>query len=175
METNNCRLNGEDYIFKCYNLADYAEYERSIFEIFKSLYENGEIKYNGLEVRMKHYPPDYGETTGFYHMICENYNHTGDESDRMPNLQRCERIKWPKEMIEWCATNCNSIWVWENERHKKKNVLIYCPEENYLVVLAKRNEYYLLTTAYVVEYENAKRDLIKEYNAYKTNNASHRT
>lgn len=122
---------------------------------------------------MKHYPPDLGIKTGFYHMICENYDHTGNEEDRKPNFHRCERIQWARQFIEWCSQNCTEIWIWENERHNKRNVLLYCPEQNYLVVLAKRKGYFLLTTAYEVEYPNAKRDLIKEYNAYKTNNASH--
>ena len=167
-----CRLLDDQFLIECKDYSKYAEYENRIFEIYNKLYELGTIKYLNVLVRMKHYPPDYGVRTGFYHMICENYDHTGDEKDRKPNFRRCERIKWAKEFIEWCSSNCDKIWVWENERHNKKNVLIYCPEENYLVVLAKRKNYYLLTTAYVVEHAHARHDLIKEYNAYKTNNAS---
>ena len=167
-----CRLEDKTFLFECNDYSKYKEYEDCLFDIFKNLYEMGTLNYNGIEVKMKHYPPDYSEKTGFYHMICENYNHTGDENDRQPNFRRCERIKWPKEFIEWCSKSCSRIWIWENERHGKVNTLLYCPEQNYLVVLGKRNGYYLLTTAYVVEYDHAKRDLIKEYEAYKTNNTS---
>lgn len=168
-----CKLDDNEYIIECKDYSRYNEYEDKLFEIYRNLYEKGGLYYSGNEVKMKHYPPDYGIKTGFYHMICENYNHTDDENDRKPNFRRCERIMWAKQFIEWCSQNCEKIWIWENERHNKKNVLIYCPEQNYLVVLAKRKGYYMLTTAYVVEYSNARRDLIKEYNNYKTNNASH--
>lgn len=99
----NCKLEGKEFCLRCDELSQYVEYEKKVFELFKELYESGSIKYKGQNVKMKHYPPDYGELTGFYHMICENYNHTGNESDRKPNLRRCERIKWPKEIIEWCS------------------------------------------------------------------------
>ncbi|HBZ02646.1 MAG TPA: hypothetical protein DEO83_02385 [Lachnospiraceae bacterium] len=171
MQDNYCKLNKTEYFTECVDYSHYAEYEDSLFNIYKCLYESNSLTYEGKEVKMKHYPPDYGERTGFYHMICENYNHTGDENDRNPNFRRCERIKWPKEFIEWCSNSCDRIWIWENERHNKKNILMYCQDQNYLVVLAKRNGYYLLTTAYVVQYENARRDLIREYKKYKTNNA----
>lgn len=167
-----CKLENSEYFIECEDYARYKEYEDKLFEIYRNLYEEGELSYFGNEVKMKHYPPDYGIKTGFYHMICENYNHTDDENDRKPNFRRCERIMWAKQFIEWCSHNCEKIWIWENERHNKKNVLIYCHEQNYLVVLAKRNGYYLLTTAYVVEYSNARRDLVNEYNRYITNNAS---
>lgn len=172
MDEISCKLLEKDYLVECLDFSQYEKYETLIFDIYKNLYEDSSISYEGVQVKMKHYPPDYGVKTGFYHMICENYDHTGNEDDRKPNFRRCERIKWAKAFIEWCSCNCDKIWIWENERHGKKNILIYCPEQNYLVVLAKRNGYYLLTTAYVVEYHNAKKDLIKEYENYKTNNAS---
>ena len=168
-----CKIDNSQYLVECDDLSKYKEYEDKLFDIYRKIYEEGQLKYHDIEVRMKHYPPDYGVKTGFYHMICENYNHTGNEDDRKPNFHRCKRIKWAKQFIEWCSQNCDKIWIWENERHNKKNILIYCPEKEYLAVLAKRNGYYLLTTAYVVEYANARKDLEKEYNAYKTNDASH--
>ncbi len=167
-----CKLLKDEYILPCDDYSQYKEYEDCVYAWFSSLYENGRITYDGKEVKMKHYPPSYDARSGFYHIICENYSHTGNEEDRKPNFERCKRIKWPKEIIEWCSNNCEKVWIWENERHNKKNLLIYCPENDYLVVLGKRNNYYLLTTAYVVEYEHSKRTLIKEYNKAKTNNAS---
>lgn len=166
-----CKLGGDESLLICEDYSKYHKYEDKLFEIYREIYENAILYYLGVRVKMKHYPPDYGEKTGFYHLICENYDHTKDENDRKPNFDRCERIKWAREIIEWCSENCERIWVWENERHNKKNVLLYCPDNNYLVVLAKRKDYYLLTTAYVVKYPNARRDLIREYKKYKTNNA----
>jgi hypothetical protein len=161
-----CRLKEEKEILKCENLADYVQYENTLYKIFTELYEQEKLFYKEQPVRMKHYPPDYDIKTGFYHMICENYQHTGNEKDRKPNMRRCERIKWPTEIIGNCSKICEKIMIWENERHGKRNVLLFCPELDYLIVLSKRKNYFLLTTAYPVEYSNRRNDLIKEYTEY---------
>lgn len=162
MDNMNCKLQ----LRICENLEKYSVYEDMLYQIFLLLYEKGTLHYKENLVHMKHYPPDYGPKTGFYHMICENYQHTGNEEDRKPNLRRCERLEWAKQFIEKCSQSCEKLMVWENQRHGKKNILLFCPDLNYLVVLSKRRDYYLLTTAYPVDYPNKRKDLIKEYNAY---------
>ncbi len=166
MNKISCRLQDKDALIECENLGDYLQYESDLYAVFLELYEKGTILFRDKPVKMKHYPPDYGVRTGFYHMICENYQHTGNEDDRKPNFRRCERIKWAVEIIEKCSQSCSNIMIWENERHGKKNVLLFCPELDYLVVLGKRNSYFLLTTAYPVGYPNKRNELIKEYNSF---------
>lgn len=162
-----CILKDKDALFVCEDLSNFSDYEDTLFDIFLDLYEHGCIVYNGLPVRMKHYPPDYGERSGFYHLTCENYQHTGDEGDRVPDLRRCERLEWPEKIITSCAPNCPYLLIWENMRHGKSNIVLFCPELDYVVILSKRNNYLLLTTAYPINYNNRKRDLLREYNRYK--------
>lgn len=166
MDKIKCRLQAQDALIECENFGEYPRYEDKLYEMFLELYENNSIVFRDKPVRMKHYPPDYGIKTGFYHMICENYQHTGNENDRKPNFRRCERIKWAIEIIEKCSYSCGDMMIWENERHGKTNVLLFCPTLDYLVVLGKRNGFFLLTTAYPVEYSNRRNDLIKEYEKY---------
>lgn len=166
MENITCRLCSKDTLVLCEDFSEYTSYEDRLYLIFKEYYEKNNLFYKGIPVRMKHYPPDYIPKTGFYHLICENYQHTGNESDRSPNLSRCSRIKWPKTIIEYCSQNCLSLYIWENERKGKRNILLYCPEIDYLVVLGKRRDYLLLITAYPIEYENKRKDLLKEYTDY---------
>ncbi len=162
-----CYLAGDENLLVCEDLTNFSNYEEKLFQIFLQLYEQSEITYHGTPVYLKHYPPDYGEKSSFYHLTCENYQHTGNENDRSPNLRRCERLKWPKSILEVCDSNCPQLLKWENVRHGKKNILLLCPELDYLVVLSKRNNYLLLTTAYPVTYHNRREDLLKEYTAYK--------
>ena len=161
-----CVLKGNDNLLLCHDLSHFADYEDQLFQIFLSVYEHGRINYHKIPVHMKHYPPDYGERSGFYHLICENYQHTGMEEDRSPNLRRCERLKWPQKIIEHCAGACPELLIWENERRGKVNILLFCPELDYIVVLGKRNNYLLLVTAYPVDYPNRRRNLLAEYNQY---------
>ena len=162
-----CFLNQEESLLVCHDLNDFKSYEDQLYEIFMDIYEAGTIMYNGTPVKMKHFPPDYGERSGFYHLTCENYEHTGREEDRSPDLRRCERLKWPQEVIENCAVNCSDLLVWENSRYGKQNILLFCPQLDYLVVLGKRNGYLLLTTAYPVRYRNRRENLLCEYERYK--------
>lgn len=164
---NSCILNEENSILVCEDFGHFKEYEDGLFEIFLSKYENGAIVYNGLPVRMKHYPPNYGPRSGFYHLICENYDHTQNEEDRVPNPRRCERLKWPETIIMSCGSQCPELLVWENKRHGKENIVLFCPELDYVVILSKRKNYLLLTTAYPVEYNNRRNNLLEEYNKYK--------
>jgi len=114
-----------------------------------------------VNVGTKRYPLEQGKEATFWHLISE-----GDiEKDRLPDLRRCERIRWPRPTIEH-ATNVG-VKVWRNQRGGETRVCIWCEAAEFLVVLAKRSTYYLLWTAYPVVEEHRKRKLRKEYEAYK--------
>jgi hypothetical protein len=159
-------------ISECEDLSEFKKYEDKIFNKFLRLYENNAITFHGKSVAMKHYPPEYDKRSGFYHMVCENYEDTGNELDRSPNLRRYERITWAEQLINKCSdTSCEELCIWRNIRRGKKNILIYCTSIDYLVVLGVRNNYFLLITAYPIEKGHTRRRLLKEYNNYKANNA----
>jgi hypothetical protein len=67
------------------------------------------------------------------------------EDDRMPDLRRCERIRWVRWIIENGATHAE-IDEWQNRRGTETNALLWYRQE-YLVVLAQRRDYWLLKTA----------------------------
>lgn len=105
----------------------------------------------------------------------KTFNHITTEGsrDRLYNSLRCERYKWIKAMIEGNAcNNCSDIAIWPEKRKKKQNILIWCRNTNFLVVLEKRREEYYLITSYCVIYPNKERDLRISYNRYKTKNQS---
>lgn len=84
----------------------------------------------------------------------------------MPYLRRCERIRWPKPIIENYA-DIDNIKLWENERKGEKRICLWVEREEYLVVLAERKGFYLLWTAYLVTEDHRKRKLEKEYCEWK--------
>lgn len=158
--------NNNNFI-ECNDISKFSEYENKLFDIFKNLYLETELSYMELKVKMKHYPPDYGIKSSFYHLIYENYSDSNKNEDRLPSLDRCKRLPWIKEIIDKCSTEpCDKILIWENQRHGTKNILLYCSELEYLVVLSKRSTYYLLTTAYPVDKPHRKESLLKEYYQY---------
>ena len=161
-----CKLSQDDSLIICDDLGKYSEYEEQLWSLFLRTYEYNSLKFHDIPVRMKHYPPSFSPKTCFYHLTCENYLHQ-EEDSRKPNLRRCERLMWAKTIIESCSDSCASLLVWENTRHNKPNIVLFCPELAYVVILSKRSQgYYLLTTAYPVDHPHRREDLLNEYQRY---------
>ena len=87
-----------------------------------------------------------------------------DEANRVPDIRRMERIKWPASMIN--SSEHPYLKVWENTRGTKTNILIFHEDEGYLVVLRKAKDYILPWTAYLINYNSRKNKLLKEYESY---------
>jgi hypothetical protein len=93
------------------------------------------------------------------------YDSRGEtEEERVPDFRRCERIRWPKPIIEHAGDP--AIRVWRNERRGGERVCLWFVQESYLVVLAERGEYVLFLTAYLVEQQHRQRKLQKECEEY---------
>lgn len=109
---------------------------------------------------LKKYPLTDGKEATFWYMTSEG----SDEQNRLPDLRRLERIKWPSFIIN--HSEHPYLRVWENTRGTKTNVLIMHEDENYVVIIRKGNGYLLPWTAYLIEHEFLKKKFIKEYEAY---------
>lgn len=142
--------------------GDYPLYESAIYEIYRDNFHDEQLTFRGQPIRHKKYPEYKGKPATFWHIISNG----SDEENRLPNLRRYERIEWPFYIIGSCVDNCERVLIWENTRKGKTNVLIYCPDVEYLVVLAKRDGYLVFWTAYPVEYQHTRNSLLKEYSEY---------
>jgi hypothetical protein len=87
------------------------------------------------------------------------------EADRIPDIRRCERIRWPRPIID--NGNEPVVKIWENERKGEKRICLWLENQDYLVILAKRSNYILPWTAYMVTKPHQKRKLQQEYEAFK--------
>jgi hypothetical protein len=109
---------------------------------------------------------EQGKEATFWHMISEGH----DEQNRTPDLRRCERIRWPRAIIEHSTDP--AVKVWTNQRTGRgrgaaeRRILLWVEEEEYLVVLAQRPGYILPWTAYLVREEYSKRKLRREYETF---------
>lgn len=137
--------------------GDWNQYLNSIYEIFKSDFINSTCKYRGIIVAIKKHPKINNKEATFWHLIS-----SGEiENDRIPDLRRCERIRWPKPIIEKVPDK--EIKVWQNKRGGETRLCIWLENAEYLVVLAERKNYLLLWTAYTVTQSHRKKKLLKEY------------
>jgi hypothetical protein len=146
--------------------GDWSRYLAALYTFFKRDFVDSQPVFEGTALALKRHPTSQGKEATFWHLISEGKK----EEDRLPDLRRCERIRWPRPIIEHSCDG--QIKVWENERRGETRICLWLECCEYLVVLAKRRGYILLWTAYLVTYPHQKRKLQKEYEAYKKANAA---
>ena len=144
--------------------GNWDAYLDAIYAYFKQDFIDNNPIFMGRRLGLKRYPLSYGKEATFWHMVQSGVT----EEDRTPDLRRCERIRWPKPIIE--HHDDPAIKIWRNQRRRENRVCLWLEQENYLVVLADRGAYILPWTAYLVEKPHMRRKLRKEYTNYWRNN-----
>lgn len=140
--------------------GDWDRYFAEVYEGFRRNHVYYRPRFRGNELRLKRHPVIQGKEATFWHLISEGMS----EDDRVPDLRRCERILWPRQIIE--RADDPIVKVWENRRGADTRTLLWLEEEDYLIVLAERAGYKLLWTAYLVPQDHRKAKLRKEYENY---------
>jgi len=135
-------------------------YLDAIYSFFKADFVDSKPVFQGRRLGLKRHPVEYGKEATFWHMIQEG----AAEEDRTPDFRRCERIRWPRAIIE--NDTDSAIKVWRNKRGREKRVCLWFEYDSYLVVLADRGDYILPWTAYPVEMAHQQQKLQKEYEKY---------
>jgi hypothetical protein len=136
--------------------GDWGKYEDALYGIFLREIARGGIRYRGWPVNCRRIPEARGRWASFWHLVQEGKV----EDDRTPDLRRCERIRWVRWVIENARVHPD-ISAWENTRGSESNVLLWYREE-YLVVLARRRQYWLLKSAYCTDRHGRIADLRRE-------------
>lgn len=139
-------------------------YVEAIYTIFCKEIKNYNLKYQGKKVILKRYPLFKNKEKAFWHLTSEGRI----EEQRVPSLPRCERISWIKFIIE--NKERGFVRVWKNKRGQKSHVCLSLKSFEYIVVLAERKNYFLLLSAYPIEYEWRRKKLEREYRRYKKQN-----
>jgi len=140
--------------------GEWERYLEAIYDYFRQDFVEDKPVFRGRRLGLKRHPMTKGKEATFWHMIQQ-----GDsEEDRIPDLRRCERIRWPRPIIE--HDDDRAIKVWWNQCRGEKRICLWFERENYLVVLADRGKYILPWTAYLVEQPHRQRKLQREYEEY---------
>jgi len=140
--------------------GDWPTYLEVIYTNYLTHVVNANLYYNKWPIKFQFRPMHEGKGFAFWHTISEGEK----EVDRTIDFRRCERIV----SIGWLITNASildQITAWENKRGKNHHIVLFYEIESYVVILAKRNDYYLFKTAYVATPQR-KKQLIRERNEY---------
>lgn len=141
--------------------GDFDIFLSKAYSIFKQDFIISRPKFEDLNVSVRRYPEMDGMHKTFYHITHEGE----DENQRTPDLRRIERISFPKFVID--NNNHSEILIWKNKRGRDERTILFNQDENYIVVLTNRGDYYMFITAYLVEQNHRKNKLLKEYETYK--------
>jgi hypothetical protein len=103
----------------------------------------------------------------FWHVISEAPDRQNrNEGDRIPDLRRCERIRWIAQAIQHASNGTDGFIWWESQRKSEVRVVIWAEPWDFVVILAKRREYYLLKTAFCELKPHRRRTFEREREAY---------
>lgn len=154
-------------------LADFGgnwnAYFDAVYQCFVRDFIASKPVFRGKALGLKRIPYTDGREATFWHLISKGDDEETDEDDRTPDLRRCERIAWPKPVIEH-ETDA-TLKVWEQPYRSELRVHIWVEAKDYVVVLARRkagkpDEYVLPWTAYVVDSDQYRRKLQKRFTKY---------
>lgn len=141
--------------------GEWGRYLEALYSVFKRDFLDSKPQFLGRNIALKRYPMENGKEATFWHFISEGKC----EEDRLPDMRRCERIPWPRPIIESHETE--QVLSWTTTRNGERRILLALDDFSYLVVLADRGHYVLPWTAYCVERDHQRRKLKREYEASK--------
>jgi hypothetical protein len=136
--------------------GDWDRFLARVYEIFEHAFKKNRPRYEG-------FPIDYdsrieeGKEVAFWHVTSSIDSVT---KERVPDLRRCERIPWPRPMIEHSPDE--HLSVWKNKRGAKTRILLWLEKLDYLVVLQQGPNTVILVTAYCTDRDHTRRKLRKE-------------
>lgn len=144
--------------------GNFAAYVDAIYRIFRRDFVSSQPALRGKRCVCDARIDTDGRECGFWHIVTAG----PDESSRQPDLRRCERIAWPRAIIE--AADTSFVRVWESERRRvgkgTQIRLNLAPADfSYLVVLRPTKFAYVIVTAFFIEHEYQRRKKQREFEA----------
>lgn len=141
--------------------GNWDEYEHALYEAFCADWIFGPPPtVRNQRVTIEKSPLFKGKEQAFWHLTSEGRV----EEERVPNLRRCERISWPRAILE--AIDTERTVCWENERKGARSLVVALPDYSYIVAMRQRNGYFLLRSAYPIESNRRRENQRKEHEAF---------
>jgi hypothetical protein len=143
--------------------GDVEAYFTRLYEVFTADFITTPATFNGRPIIFDNRLGEKNRAECFWHVTS-----TEDPVDgRLPDMRRCERIEWIKQIID--NHTDPAVLKWETIRKGSVRTLLLLDEGNFLVVLANRSRNYFLTTAFYIEHASRKAKLMAEHDAYVRN------
>lgn len=150
---------------------NWDKYYCKLYEIFTYDFIQKQLFFNKKLVQVRINPKQNNYEHAFIHLTCESTKMTNNPNDRRPDLRRCERIKWNREIIEnyickYTCVNCKKILYYEHYYKNHIRINLVFIDARFKVILEKRNKYVLLITGYYIPYDYTINKEIKRSNLF---------
>lgn len=136
--------------------GDWGSYLEAVYRYFREDFISSRPVLRKRAVRVRREPVTAGREAGFWHLISEGRV----EEERTPDVRRCERIRWPRPVIE--AVVGGRVLCWSDSTRGDRRLLIAVGDFSYVVVLLDRAGHYLLLSAYPVRRHHRREKLRRE-------------
>ena len=136
---------------------DDASFVSACYMFFRVDFVDDAPQFRKTRMGLKRLPIRDGKEATFYHMTT-----TGeDEANRTMDVDRSERIRWPRPIIENETDKVLRVWT---ERMRGENrIHLWHPVEDYVVVLSERKGYFVPWTAFFINYTNYRNKLERRW------------
>lgn len=142
--------------FEEYN-NDWQSYCDALYQIFRRDFIENITYFRDQKVGLKRMPIEQGKESTFWHITSKGE----EEADRKPDFRRCERIRWPKPIIE--NHSDDALKIWTEKRNGEHRIHIWLQADGYLIVLNRRKGYLILWTAFHVARERQKEKYLRRW------------
>lgn len=130
-------------------------YVEALYGVFRRDFIESQPEFRARPVYCQSRPIHDGKEAGFWH--CIQQGRPGEE--RTPNFRRCERIGWPRAIIE--HADDPSVVSWSLRKGGDDRTYLWYREE-YLVALGDRRRRWQLITAFPTDRRHTREKLRKE-------------
>lgn len=146
--------------------GDWQAYLEGVHQVFLNDFVRSKPTWPGKRVSLKRHPEYDGKSATFWHFISEGSR----EEERTPEFRRCERIGWPRPIIDRYPDRKpggdDPIRWWKSQRRNEERFILSLPDFSYIVVIADRGDYVLPWTAFAVEQSHRQQKLSREFESY---------
>jgi hypothetical protein len=129
------------------DFPDFSLYLRHVYGVFERDFIRTQPFFRGRRVLVDARLGPDGRAEGFWHLVSRDPKDPALTRDDGFDGARCERIAWPRSVIE-NAADPQRVRCWCEGEGRKRKWRLALPDFSYVVVLADRGPKYFILTAF---------------------------
>lgn len=144
--------------------GDWNVYCEALYGFYIDNISDAKLQVDSLPIWCRRHPPSQGKDFCFWHLVQEG----PVEEDRVPDLNRCERLPWVPCIISGGRHEPDVRW-WRNARHGKRNLLLWAWQDDHVVIMEIQRDRLSLVTSYGPLTRRRREAFETEWKAYCSN------